>query len=69
MARMTDVNSGPASKESQAHSSAKMRDAFSQFMEQLQPLRTFHMSQGYTGSPQYPGVILLFLAPMLSSNH
>jgi hypothetical protein len=46
----------------EADSSAKMRKAFSQFMEQLQPLRTFHVSRSFTGSPQYPGVILLFLA-------
>jgi hypothetical protein len=46
----------------EADSSAKMRKAFSQFMEQLQPSSTFHVSKGFTGSPDYPGVILLFLA-------
>jgi len=49
-------------KQPEADSSVKMREVFSQFMDQLQPLSTFHISHGYTGSPQYPGVILLFVA-------
>ena len=56
MVNMTDA------KQPKPDSSVQMREAFSRFMDQLQPLRTFHMSQSFVGSPQYPGVILLFLA-------
>jgi hypothetical protein len=56
------VTEKPSSSLAAADSSERMRAAFAQFMEQLQPLRTLHMSQSYIGSPEYPGVILLFLA-------